>query len=146
MRNFSDKAGKRRTIVISNMKLEEAEDYSFLFCRQTKAEREKRKIDLEKRIKNSKEDEWILAIHTIEGKLIGKMEISSSDSVTAKLEIEMPNEVMAYHYGVESIKQFRKICKECNYFSSIELEVNKITERYKKYYGLESNVITLKNK
>lgn len=149
MQNFNDECGVRRLIRISSMTVEEADNYVFSqFYREPKEKQSKMARTLKKRIKGlaqQKEEvyEWILAIHTKEGKLIGKMEVYSADAITASIKIEVPDKIKSLNYGVEAIKQFRKICEENHYFKRIELESNDITERYKEAYELDSNFIEI---
>lgn len=146
MQKFNDSFGARRLINLTSMTVEEAKDYVFTqFYGEPKEKKTQMARTLKKRIKGlamQKDEvyEWILAIHTKEGKLIGKMEVYSADNITASIRIEVPNK-MKVQYGVEAIKQFRKICEEQKLFKRIELESNEITERFKTDYGIASNFV-----
>jgi len=148
MQVFNDEKGKRRQIIISNMQVSEVDEYYYSqFHREPKEIQAEYAKRLRKRIEDlsQKDDvsEWILGIHGIDGKLIGRMEIQSADSETASMKIEIPSRTKRYNYGVESIKQFCKICKENHYFKKIEMESNEITESYKTAYGIDNNIIEI---
>ena len=146
MQKFNNGYGVRRLIIISSMTVEEAEDYVFTqFYREEKEKQFQMARTLQERIKILEQQkevyEWILAIHTKEGKLIGKIEVYSTDDVTADIKVEVPNKVKKIMYGVEALKQFRKICEEQKLFKRIRLEPDEISERFKKDYGITSNFI-----
>ena len=148
MQHFQDNLGNRRLVTIRNMKLEDVEEYYKLqFHKDEKVTQAQNIRALKKRLKGlaqqKEEYEWILAICTKSGKVIGKMEIYSADSEIASLKIEIPNEIKSFQYGVEAIKQFIKICTENQYFKKIEVESNSITERYRKEYGIETKYINI---
>lgn len=148
MREFNDELGIRRRLIISNMTVQDAEDYySSQFYSEPKEKTSQKTRALKKRIKGLAQEkpvyEWILAVKTLDGKWIGKLEIYSADSETASLRVEIPCERKIYEYGVDTIKQFRKICQENSWFKRIELEENEITQRYKKAYALEGKFIEL---
>ena len=146
MQHFENAVGDRRLITIRNMKLEDVEEYyKTQFHKENKVTQEQNIRKLKKRLKGLMQQkevyEWILAICTKDGKIIGKMEIYSADAEVASLKIEIPNEIWSFKYGVEAIKQFVKICTENHYFKKIEMEDNVITERYRRDYGLQTRFI-----
>lgn len=145
MQHFDDKQGEGRLLNISNMKEEEAEE---LFNQNNIPLdlKEQCALELKKRIhKLAKEGdylEWILAIRSKEGKLIGRMEITSFDEKVASLKIQIPNASNISKYGIEALEEFIEICKNNQYFVKIELDKNNyITKSYIRKKSLKSTEI-----
>ena len=146
MQKFDNKKGKRRRLDLANMKEEDAEKF-YAQCLGLSKELQKQcEKELKQQIQKKEDDDilqWILAIYSKSGKLIGKMEISSMDGKEASLRIQIPNENWILKYGVEALDQFLKICSENHYFTRIELVSSAITERYRKMHNLSSRIIEI---
>ena len=145
MQQFDDKQGERRTLNIKTMTPKEAEDYYLQFLEMEVSKKDKEVDELKKRIKENKKKkepyEWILAIMSKDRKVIGQIEVLDMGSSKAFFTINIPNENWILKYGTEAIKQFCKICREKQYFSTIELEKgNDIVEQYIKLYNKESYI------
>lgn len=147
MQQFDDKKGERRELDIKNMEVKEVREYYLQNLELSKEEKKNRENQLKERIKRSKEDnfyEWILAIKSKDGKVIGKIEVMEMGPDKAFFTINLPNKNWKKKYGVEAIKQFIKICKENKYFSELELEKNNsIIQRYVKAYKIEDYLINV---
>ena len=145
MQQFNDKQGKGRLLNISNMKEEEAEE---LFEQNNIPEELKVQCakELKKQIHRLTKEgdylEWILAIRSKEGKLIGRMEVTSFDEKVASLKIQIPNANYISKYGIEALEQFIEICKNNHYFVKIELDSNNyIAKSYIRRKSLKSTEI-----
>lgn len=132
MHKFDNQKGVRRLLDISNMKVNEVGDYYLQFFSMDSAKKEMQIRKLKEQIKNLEEYQWILAIKSKDGKIVGKMEVFElSKNKTAYVTIKIPNESWMCKYGPEAIHEFLKICKENQYFTQVELEArNKIVEIY----------------
>lgn len=134
MQQFDDNKGERRILDIKKMLREDIESYYIQHLQLSKNERHFRESELRKKIANSKKKdfyEWILAIKSKQGKILGKIEVLDMGNNTAFVTINLPNESWKIKYGEEALDQFIKICEENKYFSKIELEKNNsIVERY----------------
>lgn len=137
MQRFDDNKGERRLLDIKNMEVEEVDDYYLQHFKLSKTEKSNREKELRARIKKAESNEWILAIKSKEGKVIGKIEVWDTGAGTAYVTINLPNDNWKRKYGLEAIDQFIKICKENAYFSKIELEKkNSINKKYVAEHGL----------
>lgn len=139
MQQFNDQKGERRLLSIANMQVKDAESYYRQYNGLEKMERLQKIKNLKERIKKNKKNpklyEWILAIKSKDKNVVGKIEVLSKGNGIAFLTISIPKEDWLYKYGIEAIDQFIKICKENEYFSTIELdEDNWIVERYREIY------------
>ncbi len=134
MQQFDDQKGERRLLDIKNMKVREVADYYLQYLELEQDEKNKRKSQLKERIKQNKKVkpcEWILAIKSKDGKIIGKIEAMDMGNRIVFVTINLPNKSWKIKYGVEALDQFIKICKENKYFSKIQLEkYNSIVEKY----------------
>lgn len=139
MQQFKDE--ERRMLNIRNMQVSDAEDYYLQFSKMKKSEKVQKICELEERIKKNISYEWILAITSRNGKIVGKIEVLEMSPSVAFFTIELPDN-KKIKYGIEAIDQFLKICKENEYFSELELEArNEIVEKYKETYSKKSYVI-----
>lgn len=140
MQQFDDSKGERRILDIKKMLREDVENYYMQHLQLSLREKHCREAELRKRITKSKKKdfyEWILAIKSKDGKIIGKIEVLDMGNNTAFVTINLPNKSWKIKYGEEALDQFIKICEENKYFSKIELEKNNsIVERYITKHGL----------
>lgn len=138
MQQFNNETGIRRLLNIENMEVNEVKDYYLQFLDLEPEEKEDRESKLKQQIIQSKKDnfyEWILAIKTKDGKIIGKIEVLEMGANKAFFTINLPNKSWKMKYGVEAVKQFIKICSENKYFSELELDNrNSIIQRYVEAY------------
>ena len=144
MQQFDDTKGKRRLLTISNMKEAEAEMFYDQFPKVPQEVKEECTAELKKQIRRTQENhfplEWILAVYSREGKLVGKLEVSSIQDQKASLIIEVPNQDWVVKYGIEAIDQFLKISRENDYFKQIELVPSIVTEQYRKVHSMENYI------
>lgn len=145
MQKFNDKQGEGRLLNISNMKEEEAEEL-FKQNNMPLDLKEQCALELKERIRKLAKEgdylEWILAIRSKEGKLIGRMEITSFDEKVASLKIQIPNASNISKYGIKALEEFIEICKNNQYFVKIELDKNNyITKSYIRKKSLKSTEI-----
>lgn len=151
MQQYDDSKGIRRELDIVKMEVEEVKEYYLQYLELSEKEKNDRENELKRRIIRSKKDgfyEWILAIKSKDGKVIGKIEVMEMGPARAFFTINLPNKNWKIRYGLEAMKQFMKICKENNYFSVIELDKNNSTvQRYIKAYGkkykIDKNLLEL---
>lgn len=138
MQQYEDLKGKRRELDIVKMEVEEVKEYYLQYLELSEKEKDNRESELKRRIIRSRKEgfyEWILAIKSKDGKIIGKIEVLEMGMNKAFLTINLPNKNWKRKYGIEAVKQFIKICKENRYFSEIELDnKNSIIQRYIKAY------------
>lgn len=136
MQKFDDLCGKRRMLDISNLKVEEVEDY-YLQEINVSEESKKQKTEwLQAEIKSAENqkitDKWILAIKSKDEKMIGMIRVWEVEPEQAFVKINIPNGNWISKYGKEALDQFVKICKEKKYFSIIEFErENSIVDQYR---------------
>lgn len=139
MQQFKDEV--RRTLNIRNMQVKDVENYYLQFTKMKKSEKIQAICELEERINQAKSYEWILAVTSRDGKIVGKIEVLELSSTTAFFTIELPSN-RKLKYGIEAIDQFLKICKENGYFSEIELQAkNEIVEKYKEVHSQKDYII-----
>ena len=139
MQQFEDSKGERRILNIKNMKREDVAEYYLQHGELTKKQRHDKEKILREQISKSKKKhfyEWILAVKSKKGKVIGKIEVLDMGNSTAFVTINLPDGEEKNRYGVEALDQFIKICKENKYFSTIELEKNNsIVRNYIENHG-----------
>ena len=144
MQQFDASKGARRLLDIKNMEVKEVKEYYLQHLKLSDVERNNRILQLKKRIIRAKKPgfyEWILAIISKDGKIIGKLEVMDMGNQTAFVTINLPNKSWKTKYGEEALDQFLKICKENHYFSKLELEKgNSTVEKYIKKHGLNYEV------
>lgn len=144
MQQFDNTKGKRRLLSISNMTEKEAEVFYNQFPRVPQEVKEQCTEELQKQIRRTQENdfplEWILAVYSRDGKLVGKIEVSSIQGQEASLVIEVPNQDWVLKYGIEAVDQFLKISRENDYFKQIELVPSIVTEQYRKVHSMESYI------
>lgn len=144
MQQYDDNKGKRRFLDIENMNENDVSEYYLQNLKLKEEEKQNRKVELKKRIRQNNSYEWILAIKLKDGKIIGKIEVLEMGNKTAFVTINLPNKSWKIKYGTEALDQFIKICKENDYFSKVELEKNNsIVERYMKEHDKSSYEIEL---
>ena len=143
---------KRREVDIVNMKTEEVREYYLQNLELSKQEKQNREKNLKERIKKAGKEafEWILAIKSKDGKVIGKIEVMEIGEGKAYFRINLPNKNWKRRYGVEAAKQFVKICKENQYFSVIELEkknstVQRFVADYAEKYKIKDFLLEIQN-
>lgn len=135
MQKFDDLCGRRRILDISNLKVEEVEDY-YLQETNVSEESKKQKIEwLQAEIKSAENqkitDKWILAIKSKNKKIIGMIKVWEVEPEQAFVKVSIPNKNWVSKYGKEALDQFIKICREKKYFSVIEFESdNSIVDQY----------------
>lgn len=143
MIQFDDTSGKRRRLNIRNMKKDDVSNY----CLQFFSMKEKEKLDTERELQEkieNNEERWVLAITSLNGDIVGKMEVEEVGPKVGSLVVEIPNASLVRHYGTEAIDQFVKICRERKYFSKIELEKNNlIAQRYRTIHEMATNVLVV---
>ena len=110
MQQFDDNKGERRLINIANMKEEEVKDFYNQYYQYTKEQKKDYEQKLAKQIRKlqtKKPSKWILAVHSKEGKLVGKIEVKPlEETQIASFQIQIPNENWVRKYGLEAIDQF----------------------------------------
>ncbi len=145
MQQFNDSKGKRRLVNIANMKEEEVEDFYNQYHKLSEEEKKEATQKLHqqiRKVKTKKPSKWILAIHSKEGKLIGKIEVKPlEEERTVSFKIQIPNENWILKYGMEAIDQFLKICKENKYFQEIRIMPEPITEQYKNMHNMKNYIV-----
>lgn len=149
MQKFNDKKGKRRLLEIVSMKATEVADYYIQFKGMDNKKMEQAITWLKSEIENhtgwKEVDQWILAIKSRTRKLVGVIKVWEMEPDQAFVKIHIPNENWVLKYGTEAVDQFVKICREMQYFSTIEFERdNEIIERYRVQHGMETYKIELK--
>ncbi len=145
MQQFDDNKGERRLINIANMKEEEVKDFYNQYYQYTKEQKKDYEQKLAKQIRKlqtKKPSKWILAVHSKEGKLVGKIEVKPlEETQIASFQIQIPNENWVRKYGLEAIDQFLKICKENKYFQEIRIMPEPITEQYKNMHNMKNYIV-----
>ena len=144
MQQFDDKQGERRILDIKTMTPKDAEEYYMHLLEKPQnetLEELKQKIKENKKKKKDEIYEWILAIKSKKGKLIGIINVWEIGANKAYFTIDVLKDDANLDYGMKAIKQFCKICEEKQYFSTIELEKgNEVVEQYKEYYNKDSYI------
>ena len=112
MQQYDDNKGKRRFLDIENMNENDVSEYYLQNLKLKEEEKQNRKVELKKRIRQNNSYEWILAIKLKDGKIIGKIEVLEMGNKTAFVTINLPNKSWKIKYGTEALDQFIKICKE----------------------------------
>jgi len=146
MQQFNNQNEERRTLTIVNMTLMDAGNYYKQIRELEKDVRVQKIRVLKERIKQNKKNpnfyEWILAVKSSEGNVVGKIEVLSMGNNVAFVTISVPNNTCIQKYGIEAIEQFVEVCRKNKYFSEIELDINnKIIEEYR---NVHNQVITIK--
>lgn len=140
MQKFNNQNEEKRTITIVNMTLQDAQDYYKQIEKLETNVRIQKIKKLKERIKQNKKNpnfyEWILALKSSEGKVIGKLETLSMGNNVAFITINLINGNCAKMYGVEAVEQFVEVCRKNRYFSEIELDTNNtVIEEYRKVHN-----------
>lgn len=132
MQRFDNEKGKGRNVDILNMREEEADIFYSQFeglpaeLQQSCADELKGQI----RKSNQNTSDWILVVHSKEGKVIGRIEVTSFDDKEAAVRIHIPKKDIALKYGMEVVEYFLQICKDNRYFEAVELETTPVAVMY----------------
>lgn len=146
MQQFDNEKGKGRNLTILNMTAEEADVFYAQFPGLPEELQRQCAEELKRQISKSDEGflEWILAIHSKENELVGRIEVTSFDGRTAAVRIQIPNRDLALKEGIEVVEQFLEICRNNHYFDTIELVVGSfITKMYSSARNLGSKIINV---
>lgn len=134
MQRFDNEKGKGRSVDILNMREDEADIFYSQFegfgaeLQQSCAEELKSLI----REGNQNDSQWILVVHSKEGEVIGRIEVTSFDNKEAAVRIQIPKKDIAVKYGIEVVEHFLQICKDNHYFEAVELETTPVAAIYRR--------------
>lgn len=134
MQRFDNEKGKGRNVDILNMREEEADIFYSQF-EGLPAELQRSCADeLKDQIRKSNQNtsDWILVVHSKEGGVIGRIEVTSFDDKEAAVRIHVPKKDIALKYGMEVVEYFLQICKDNHYFETIELETTPVAAMYRR--------------